>query len=580
MPILREIDTNREIPLEQPSMVVGRAGDCDVVLSQPRVSSRHAMIVRSGDDFILTDLGSTNGTHVNGQKITASHRLQTGDRLDLAGAYFVFDQAAASHSPSNQVFSLKEARPDGKPPVMGSLEVTDTVRVDASAEVKLRALLEFSRKLGSTLDMDVLLPRILESLFAVFPQTDRGFILLRNAATGQLQPRAVLHRQPQETKPAVSRTVIDHALKTGHAILSADAGIDDRFDSSQSIQTQRIRSIMCVPLFSQSKELLGVIQIESQSMRHPYTQDDLHMLVSTSAQAARALELSRLHDELRDLEAATQIQKSFLPAERPQVPGLSFFDFYAPARQVGGDYYDYISLPGNRLAITLGDVSGKGVPAALLMARLSASARFCLATEPTVAGAVRKLNAAMSQTCGDGRFVTFVVAVIELDSFKLTLVNAGHIPPLRRKAAAAKPVADRKPAPLESPGNQSSPADSGGDQSPIPADSHGDRLTVSAVDPLGERSADIPLGVFDRPYQEVELTFERGDTLVFYTDGVLEARNAANELYGEDRLREALKSPGADAESTGMAILADVRRFTGPNPLGDDLTIVCVSRGK
>jgi phosphoserine phosphatase RsbU/P len=538
MPILREIDTNREIVLQQPSLVIGRAGDCDVVLAEPRVSSRHAMVVRSGDDFILTDLGSTNGTLVNGHQVTASLRLNPGDRIDLSGCAFVFEQSPSAAGTSRAAFSLKDAVPDGKAAVMGSLEVTDTVRLEASPEAKLRAVLEFSRKLSNTLDMNALLPRILESLFAIFPQTDRGFILLRHPSTGQLQPRAVHRRQPQDVKPAISRTVIDHVLKTGQGILSADAGIDDRFDSSQSIQAQRIHSIMCVPLLSQSNELLGVIQIESQSMRRPYRQEDLDVFVSTSIQAARALELVRLHDELRDLEAATQIQKSFLPAERPKAPGLSFFDFYAPARQVGGDYYDYISLPGNRLAITLGDVSGKGVPAALLMARLSASARFCLATEPTVAGAVRKLNASMSQACGDGRFVTFVVAVIDLNSFKITLVNAGHIPPLRRHRAPP------------------------------------------SVESLGDRSADIPLGVFERPYQEVELALDRGDTLVFYTDGVIEARNAGNELYGEERLREVIKSANPEAEPLGMAILADVRRFTGPIPLGDDLTIVCVGRAE
>jgi phosphoserine phosphatase RsbU/P len=536
MPVLRDINTNREIPLRQPSMVIGRAGDCDIVLAQPRVSSRHAMIVRSGNDFILTDLGSTNGTLVNGQLITASFRLRKGDRIDLSDVCFVFDDGASAGPNARAAFSLKEAVPDGKPAVMGSLEVTDTMRLETSATAKLRAVLEFSRSLSNTLDMTTLLPRILDSLFGIFPQTDRGFILLRHPATGQLQPRAVRHRQPQDDKPAVSRTVIDHVLKTGHAILSADAGVDDRFDSSQSIQAQRIRSIMCVPLLSQSNELLGVIQLESQTMKHPYREEDLDVFVSTAIQAARALELSRLHDELRDLEAATQIQKSFLPAERPKVPGLNFFDFYAPAHQVGGDYYDYISLPGDRLAIALGDVSGKGVPAALLMARLSAAARFCLATEPTVAGAVRKLNASMSRTCGDGRFVTFVVAVIDLNSFKMTLVNAGHIPPLRRK------------------------------QSPV------------SVESLGESSVDIPLGVFDRPYEEVELVIERGNTLIFYTDGVIEARNASNELYGVDRLREAIKSAPPEAESMGMAILADVRQFTGPNPLGDDLTIVCVGR--
>ncbi len=534
--ILHDVNTNHEFPLRQPSLVIGRAADCDILLNHPRVSSRHAMIIHSGNDFVLTDLGSTNGTQVNGHPLTSSIRLRPGDLIDISGVVFRFEEAGNANVHPHPEFSLKESPVDSKPAVIGSLEVTDTVRLDVSAEAKLRAVLEFSRKLSNTLDMAALLPRILESLFTIFPQTDRGFVLLRHPATGQLQPRSVRHRQPDNVKPAVSRTVIDHVLNTGHAILSADAGVDDRFDSSQSIHAQQIRSIMCVPLFTQSNELLGVIQLESQTMKRPYRQEDLEVFVSISIQAARAMELARLHDELRDLEAATQIQKSFLPADRPKAPGLNFFDFYAPARQVGGDYYDYISLPGNRLAIALGDVSGKGVPAALLMARLSAAARFCLATEPTVAGAVRKLNDTMSRTCGDGRFVTFVVVVVELTTFKMTLVNAGHIPPLCRRSNPMK------------------------------------------IESLGEATVDIPLGIFSRPYEEVELSLERGDTLLFYTDGVIEARNAGNELYGVDRLGQVMKSEHSAAESIGMAILADVRRFTGPNPLGDDLTIVTVGR--
>src|SRR5207253_4961652 len=117
--------------------------------------------------------------------------------------------------------------------------------------------------------------------------------------------------------------------------------------------------------------------------------------------------------EQRDQEAATQIQQSFLPSERPAIEGLRFFDYYSPARHIGGDYYDYIPLPGNRLAVALGDVSGKGVSAALLMARLSAAVRFCLASSPSVPEAVRELNALMTRAGSEERFITFVVVVID-----------------------------------------------------------------------------------------------------------------------------------------------------------------------
>src|SRR5262249_9477039 len=151
--------------------------------------------------------------------------------------------------------------------------------------------------------------------------------------------------------------------------------------------------------------------------------EDLDVLVTASTQAARAVEFVRLHQELRDLEASTRIQKSFLPSERPHVAGLRFFDHYSPAQHVGGDYYDYIRLPGNRLAVALGDVSGKGMSAALLMARLSAAARFCLASSASVPEAIRQLNASLTRAGSEERFITFLVIVLNLDNFSMTIVN-------------------------------------------------------------------------------------------------------------------------------------------------------------
>src|SRR5262249_38281436 len=276
-------------------------------------------------------------------------------------------------------------------------------RPEVSPEAKLRAILELARNLGTTLDLNEVLPKILESLFGLFPQSDRGFILLREPADGDLVPRAVRHRNPNETaRPSISRTIIDHVLQSGRAILSADAGMDDRFEPSQSIRAHAIRSIMCVPMVGSGGAILGVIQLDTKGTKNQFRQEDLEVLVSASFQAARAVDLARLHEVRRDLEAATRIQKSFLPAERPKVPGLAFFDYYASAQHVGGDYYDYIRLPRNRLAVALGDVAGKGVAAALLMAQLSAAARFSLATEPTVGSAVRLGGGAVTQAMDGG----------------------------------------------------------------------------------------------------------------------------------------------------------------------------------
>src|SRR5262249_34559005 len=158
-----------------------------------------------------------------------------------------------------------------------------------------------------------------------------------------------------------SHTILDHAIKTGRAILSADVGQDQRFDPSESIRQLKLRSILCLPLLSQSGAVLGVIQLDSRESRNHFRNEDLDILLIAGTQAARAVELGQLHREGRDLEAATEIQKSFLPSGRPEVEGMSFFDHYSAASHIGGDYYDYIPLPGDRLAVAVGDVAGKGV---------------------------------------------------------------------------------------------------------------------------------------------------------------------------------------------------------------------------
>jgi serine phosphatase RsbU (regulator of sigma subunit) len=289
-------------------------------------------------------------------------------------------------------------------------------------------------------------------------------------------------------------------------------------------------------MLSQDGTDLGAIQIDTVDKRNQFRQEDLDVLVSASSQAARAVELTQLHEELRDLDAATQIQQSFLPQERPQLKEFQFFDYYSPARHVGGDYYDYIPLPGNRLAVALGDVSGKGVPAALMMARLSAAVRFCLATTPSVAEAVRQLSATLTRRGTADRFVTFVVAILDLTKFSMTLVNAGHMTPLRRRAAG------------------------------------------SIVETVGEPRVGLPLAVNDEPYEETVIPIERGDTFILFTDGVTEARNPTGEFYGIDRLRTVVQNAPGDVMELGRDLLASVWEFAGDRPPSDDLTVVCFGR--
>jgi serine phosphatase RsbU (regulator of sigma subunit) len=520
--VLRELTGGREHQLRGKVTTIGRDPGCDVVVRTDQTSYRHAIIVQAGGGYYLEDLESVNGVFVNGRRVAGRAPLRPGDRIEMPGLAAVFHSASPTPAPSD---------------TLATVAMAGGGRLEVKPEVKLRAVLEISHHLSTALDLKDVLPKILECLFAVFPQADRGFILLHDPASGQMVPRAVRARHsPDADTPAISRNVIKQVVSTGRAVLSSDAAADARFDPNQSIRRFNIRSIMCAPLLGSTNDVLGVIQLDTEEVRTPFREDDLEVLASATTQAAHAVELARLHQERRDLEAATQIQKSFLPASRPQVPGLHFFDYYAAARRIGGDYYDYVPLPGDRLAVALGDVSGKGVAAALLMARLSAAARFSLAAEPDAPAAMRRLNAELMQSGADGRFVTFVAMIIDLKTYGVTLVNAGHMPPLRRRAGRAD------------------------------------------VEEVGDAIVGLPLGVMDRPYEQMTFPLETGDVFLLYTDGVTEARNPRNDQYGLDRLRKVMASGLAGPEALGAAVLADVRCFAAGRPQNDDVTIVCFGR--
>jgi serine phosphatase RsbU (regulator of sigma subunit) len=231
------------------------------------------------------------------------------------------------------------------------------------------------------------------------------------------------------------------------------------------------------------------------------------------------------------------VQRGLLPSEPPSIPGYHFFDFYEPANQVGGDYYDYIDL-GDRLAVVLGDVSGKGVSAALLMAKLSGEVRYCLASERTPAGALNRINASFCRSGWDDRFVTFVLAVLDLKTHEVTVVNAGHMPPLVRHAG-------------------------------------GQVMTI------GSAEAGLPLGVdADHEYQQCSRSLAPGDFITIFTDGISEAMNSANELYGLERLREQVGAKTASVEGLGRHILDDVKRFVGGRKQSDDMCLTCFGRAQ
>lgn len=548
-------EPSEQLAITSDRVVLGRHPECDIVLDSAAVSRQHACIVHEGADYFIEDMHSRNGTFVNGHQIDARRQLQDGDRLRICELAFTFYSRDGGTA---DLLATAALGPDGVavPLLLDDQPATGTImsKVDVSSsrpgllnvnpEVKLRAMIEITQSLGKAVAVDEVLPKLLESLFKIFPQADRGFVVLRKGANGPLAPRAIRHRREHmEERVRISRTILDQVIASKEAILSADAASDARFETSQSIADLRIRSVMCVPLINSDGQPLGALQIDTLDPRHRFRQEDLDVLASVATQAAIAVDNAQLHENAlkqqgvqRDLELAHKVQRGLLPSHPPQLPGYFFFDFYESANQVGGDYYDYVELPGPRLAVVLGDVSGKGVSAALVMAKLSGEVRYCLAAEPDPARAVKQINTSFCRSGWDDRFVTFVVALIDPLAGEIAIVNGGHMPPYVRHADGS-------------------------------------------VEELGADKAGLPLGVdADFAYEQCVRKILPGESLVIFTDGISEAMNADNELYGLERLRKQVSQAQINVGQLGRHILDDVRNFVGGRAQSDDMCLICFGR--
>jgi serine phosphatase RsbU (regulator of sigma subunit) len=550
----------RKYELKGDKWILGRHPDCHIWIDVGAVSRNHCQIVRDGEKFLLEDLGSRNGTFLNddSEKIIGRRQLKRGDVVRVCEVNLTFESDAPPPTPgaTGPVGRLLEgaglgaflADDDGKTTgstIMTKLEVSTSSRgvtISASPEVKLAAMIEIMRNLGRALALDEVLPSVLMSLFKIFVQADRGFIVMQTA-DGKLIPRWVrLRREDAHDTLRISRTIIRHVMDTKEAILSADAASDERFEMSQSIADFRIRSMMCAPLIDSEGAAFGALQIDTLDQRQRFTKDDLELLVSTASQAALAIQQAQLHEQAlrqreleRDMQLATEVQHGFLPDQRPKLGGYEFFDYYKPADQIGGDYFDYIAMPEGRLAIVVADVVGHGVAAALLMAKLSSETRNALLTEPTPASAVTRLNERICAT-NMQRFVTMILVVLDPTRHRATIVNAGHMAPIVRRISGE----------LEEP---------------------------------SETIAGLPLGVTDSlGYEQCEAEIRPGETLTLFTDGVNESIDASGAFYTIDRLREQVKKLGGDVNTLGPAIIEDVRRFLGKAPQNDDMCLVCFGR--
>jgi serine phosphatase RsbU (regulator of sigma subunit)/pSer/pThr/pTyr-binding forkhead associated (FHA) protein len=543
----------KTFPLEGPATIIGRHPECHIVLDSGAVSRQHARIAFDAGRYYVEDLNSRNGTYRNGKPVLQRQLLHERDRLAICEMAFIFQHGPGDiHATLDDVgvqeaVVLEDEQPGVASSVVTKVDVSSgpsSLRLEINPEAKLKALMEISRNLGRAISLTEVLPKLLDSLLAIFVQADRGFVVLRDPATGRLVPKAVKHRRPdQEERVRLSRTIIRGVMASREAVLSADAASDTRFDMAESIVDFQIRSMMCVPLVNGEGQVLGVIQIDSLDPRKRFNREDLDVLASVACQAAIAVENAQLHERAvreealeRELNVAHAVLRRLLPESPPQLDRYDFFNYYEPANQLGGDYYDYIPLSGGRLAVVVADVSGKGIPASLLMARLSGDVRYCLASNASPAAAVAHVNRVFCSSGYEDRFVTLVLSVLDPVRHEVTLVNAGHLPPLLRR---------------------------------------GKEVTEA----LSDDEAHLPLGVDrDVEYVQVVRTLEPGDCLAMYTDGITEAMDEQDELYGLQRLRACLAAESQGTDALGQMVLDDVKQFVGGRRQSDDICLVCFGR--
>jgi len=533
--------------------MIGRSLEATLKLDDPGASRKHARVYRTASGVMAEDMGSGNGTYVNGERIAEPTLLRDQTVIQISDHAFRFvsgEPAAAGARPETRVADIKirDTEPAGGSAIQGTLDVGATMvggvfaapadGDTAKLSERLRTIVKISNSLQTVLDIDELLGVILDQLFEAFPQADRGFLMLYDSH-GELQPAAAKNRQGLSEEITISRKIVSEVTEKRLALLSMDAMDDDRFSGAVSIMSFNIRSMMCAPLIA-GENLVGIIHVDTERQDKKFTEEDLEMLTGVAAQTALAIASANMHEKLmaqdrteRDMKIATQVQQSFLPKSPPRVDGLEFTAFYRSALNIGGDLYDFVPQSENRMAVVVGDVSGKGIPAALMMARMSSDVRFYSVQHDDPGVVMPFLNDRQADSDMPDVFVTMAFISVDVRTHEIWIANAAHCMPLVRRAA------------------------------------EDDVIEVG-----GEPG--FPLGVAPGfEFEQSSYELHPGDVVCIVSDGVTEAMDADHEQYGEERLARTVQAAPASAQGVMDAILGDIQTHVGDTKQSDDLTCVC-----
>ena len=537
-----------EHPVDSDSVVIGRSTRCDLTLADRFLSRQHARLFRHEGGWWIEDLGSRNGTFVNGTRLSAPVSVGPGDVITMsasqvrvmagAGESGAADPGLSSTSdmllrPASDVLVRLRTPPPSDP-------VTHADELRHYAE-RMAIVNEVHQALARSISLDELLDLILDRMFHHL-RPEQGAIFLRDAA-GAYQ-RAASRLLPGVTGELVySQSLVREVAEKGMAAVVLDTSADDRFPDAESLLQAGLRSLVAAPLLDEPHGTLGMIVLGSNAATRRFAEEDLELLVTLASVATLRIRNIALAEEAverreleKELEIARRIQVALLPETLPEVPGYRLYGATLPSRRVSGDYFEVVPRhDGREVVLLLADVAGKGIAASLLTTYIEALSSVMIADGLPPHDVFSRVSETLYRRTPSNRFATMILAVLEPATGSVRYASAGHLPACLIRAAGQ----------------------------------------IEWLEPNG-----LPVGLFpDAQYVTEESSLEPGDTLVLYSDGYVEAEDAREIQFGESRLAEVCAgNRGAAPDDLARAIDVAVERFTNGQAPTDDRTIVIVSR--
>ncbi len=536
-----------EQAVEGDSLDIGRSTRCDVTIADRFLSRRHARLTSSQGRWKIEDLGSRNGTLVNGTRLDGPTEIKDGDVISLSASVIDVRQPAtrtarsdiATDVPSSDRL-LKSAaevlRHTETPPPEVDTDETALRKYTA----RLSLLNHIHQAMSRTVALDELLELILDHIFTELTP-GRAEVFMRCSDGGYT---CVAHRETSgsDLRSLYSKSLFAEVADKAMAAMVIDAPSDHRFENADSLVATGVNSLLAAPLFA-SDHVLGLIVLGSDSCGRRYTEEDLDLLVTLSSAAALRIDNLALNQEAaerrrleHEVSIARGIQVMLIPEQLPEVAGYGLFGSTKPSRGVSGDYYQLVERAGgDEVVVAVADVSGKGISAAMLTGYLEAVSSVPIEDGLQPYEVFNRISPKLLRRTPPNRFATMFLGVLAPRDASFRFASAGHSPACLVRASG----------------------------------------TVDWLDSTG-----MPLGLMDTAtYNPGETTLGTGDTLVIYSDGYTEAEGPSGEEFGQDRLAEVVVSnSGRDLEGLVAAIDSNLERYVSGQPFVDDRTIVVIRR--